>query len=187
LQKACPDSVFESNPDNCPKASRVGYAKAVTPVLPGQLTGPAYFVSHGGAAFPDLIVVLQGQGIRVDLVGSTFISKQGITSSTFQSVPDVPIYTFELYLPQGRDSALAANGDLCKSTLRMPTMFQAQDGQVIHQNTPIAVTGCGRKARHTRKRHNGRKARHASTAHKASSRSASVRNTSNASGRGERG
>jgi hypothetical protein len=187
LQKACPDATFSTNPDKCPKASRVGYAKAVTPVLPGALTGPAYFVSHGGAAFPDLIVVLQGQGIRVDLVGSTFISKQGITSSTFQSVPDVPIYTFELYLPQGRDSALAANGDLCKSTLRMPTMFQAQDGQVIHQNTPIAVTGCGQKAHHARKRHNGRKARHASTAHKASSRSASVRNTSNASGRGERG
>ncbi len=160
LQKACPDSVFNTNPDMCPAASRIGYAKAVTPVLPGSLSGPAYFVSHGGAAFPDLIVVLQGQGIRVDLVGSTFISKQGITSSTFKSVPDVPIYSFELYLPQGPESALTANGDLCKSTLRMPTTFTAQDGAVVKQSTPIAVTGCSTRATHrARKAHRAARTR----------------------------
>ena len=160
LQKACPDSVFNANPDMCPAASRIGYAKAVTPVLPGSLSGPAYFVSHGGAAFPDLIVVLQGQGIRVDLVGSTFISEQGITSSTFKSVPDVPIYSFELYLPQGPESALTANGDLCKSTLRMPTTFTAQDGAVVKQSTPIAVTGCSTRATHrARKAHRAARTR----------------------------
>ena len=39
-----------------------------------------YFVSHGGEAFPSLIVVLQGDGVRVDSSGQTFISKAGITS-----------------------------------------------------------------------------------------------------------
>ena len=77
-----------------------------------------YFVSHGGEAFPSLIVVLQGDGVRVDLTGSTFISKAGITSSTFKTVPDVPVSTFELYLPEGKFSALAANGNLCTSTAR---------------------------------------------------------------------
>jgi hypothetical protein len=116
LQKACTAAVFEANPANCPAASVVGIAKAVTPVLPVTLTGPAYFVSHGGEAFPSLIVILQGDGVRVDLVGSTFISKAGITSSTFERVPDVPISSFELYLPQGPHSALAANGNLCSLT-----------------------------------------------------------------------
>jgi hypothetical protein len=66
-------------------------ATATTPALPVTLAGPAYFVSNGGEAFPDLIVVLQGDGVTVDLTGTTFISKQGITSSTFATVPDVPV------------------------------------------------------------------------------------------------
>jgi hypothetical protein len=142
LQKACTAAVFEANPAACPPASLVGYAKASTPLLPVGLTGPAYFVSHGGEAFPSLIVVLEGYGVRVDLVGSTYISKAGITSSTFGAVPDVPVSTFELYLPEGPFSALTADGNLCRQKLVMPTEMVAQDGTTIHQNTPIGVTGC---------------------------------------------
>jgi hypothetical protein len=142
LQKACTAAVFAANPANCPQASVIGIAKASTPVLPQTLTGPVYFVSHGGEAFPDLVVVLQGAGVRVDLTASTFISKAGITSSTFRQVPDVPIHTFELYLPEGKNSALAANGNLCTSKLAMPTSFIAQNGAEIHQSTKITATGC---------------------------------------------
>jgi hypothetical protein len=143
LQKACPAATFEANPAACPAASRVGVARATTPIIPVPLTGPAYFVSHGGEAFPSLIVVLQGYGVTVDLVGSTFINeKTSVTTSTFKTVPDVPVGTFELYLPQGRYSALAAHGNLCKSKLTMPTEFVAQDSAVIRRSTPIAVAGC---------------------------------------------
>jgi hypothetical protein len=147
LQKACPAATFAANPGGCPAASVVGIARASTPILPVQLTGPVYFVSNGGEAFPNLVVVLQGYGVRVDLVGSTFISKVGITSSTFASVPDVPVSSFELYLPQGPHSALAANGNLCTGTLTMPTTFVAQNGAVLRQATKIAVTGCPRAIR----------------------------------------
>jgi hypothetical protein len=156
LQKACTAQVFEVNPAACPAASMVGYAKATTPLLPVMLTGPAYFVSHGGEAFPSLIVVLQGYGVRVDLVGATFISKAGITSSTFASVPDVPVSTFELYLPEGPYSALAANGDLCKQKLRMGTELVAQDGAAIHQSTSIGVTGCTKPKTKTKAKKAGR-------------------------------
>jgi hypothetical protein len=181
LQKACPAATFNANPASCPKDSIVGIAKATTPILPVPLTGPAYFVSHGGEAFPNLIVILQGYGVRVDLVGDTFINKAGITSSTFNQVPDVPVATFELYLPQGRDSALAANGNLCKSTLKMPTSFIAQNGASIHQTTPITVTGCNtnssnaknaQKAKAARKRHkHSRKTRRATRPNTANKRS----------------
>jgi hypothetical protein len=143
LQKACTAATFEANPANCPPASIVGHAKAITPVLPVPIEGPTYFVSHAGEEFPSLIAVLQGYGVTVDLVGSTFINnKTNITSSTFKNVPDVPIASFELNLPQGKYSALAANGNLCKTKLVMPTAFTGQDGAVIHQSTPIGVTGC---------------------------------------------
>jgi hypothetical protein len=161
LQKACLAAVFEANPASCPPASVVGHALARTPVLPVPLTGPAYFVSHGGEAFPSLIIVLQGYGVTVEVVGSTYISPKGITSSTFKQIPDVPITLFELVLPQGPYSALSANGNLCQGTLRMPTDFTAQDGAVRDQNTKITVTGCPRakqaKAKHRRKTGKGAK------------------------------
>jgi hypothetical protein len=142
LQKACAAETFQDDPAGCPAASVVGIAKASTPLLPVELSGPVYFVSHGGEAFPSLIVVLQGDGVRVDLTGSTFISGKGITSSTFKTVPDVPVNSFELYLPEGPYSALAANGNLCAAKLSMPTTLVAQNGAEIHQRTTITPTGC---------------------------------------------
>jgi hypothetical protein len=146
LQKACPSEIFEADPAACRAGSVVGIARARTQLLPVGLSGPAYFVSHGGEAFPSLVIVLQGDGVRVDLIGTTFISKRGITSTTFKATPDVPVRTFELYLPQGRNSALAANGNLCRSAakLKMPTEFVAQNGATIKRSTQIVVTGCKR-------------------------------------------
>jgi hypothetical protein len=162
LQKACTAAVFDANPANCPAPSVIGTVRVNTPVLPVQLTGPVYFVSHGGEAFPSLEIVLQGDGVRVDVVAATFISKAGITSSTFKTVPDVPFESFELYLPEGKFSALAANGTLCTSKLAMPTSITAQNGAVIHESTKIAVTGCPKvKAAVKKKKTRGKKASHA--------------------------
>ncbi len=162
LQKACLAAVFAVNPANCPPASVIGYATVQTPVLPVPISGPAYFISHGGEAFPSLTMVLQGYGVTIELVGTTFISKRGITSSTFNAVPDVPIGSFELRLPQGPHSALSAIANLCKSKLLMPTEFMGQNGASIKQSTTIAVTGCakkktaGRRSRTSSKRKGGR-------------------------------
>ena len=162
LQKACTAAVFDANPANCPAASIIGHATATTPVLPVPLTGPAIFVSHGNESFPSLVIVLQGYGVTVHLVGSTFISRSGITSSTFKTVPDVPVGGFELTLPEGPYSALAANGSLCKAKLAMPTEFVGQNGALIKTTTKIQATGCPKtkRAAHlgkTHKKRHGRK------------------------------
>jgi hypothetical protein len=156
LQKACTSAQFQANPAGCPAASIVGHATAITPLIPVPLTGPAYFVSYGGAKFPELVIVLQGYGVTLDLHGETFINKAGITSSTFHTVPDAPVGSFELALPQGKYSALAANGNLCASKLAMPTAFTAQNGTIIKQSTPINVTGCS-KHRKAAKKTTGKK------------------------------
>lgn len=117
LQQACTERQFNADPAGCPAGSIVGRARAVTPILPEPLAGPAIFVSHGGEEFPSLILVLQGYGFTVDIVGSTYVSpKTGTISSTFKTIPDEPVGSFELTLPQGRFPALAANTNLCKLT-----------------------------------------------------------------------
>jgi hypothetical protein len=142
LQKACTDKQFELNPANCPSESKIGYAVVHTPLVPVPLEGPAIFVSHGGEAFPSLTMVLQGYGVTIDLVGTTFISKSGITSTTFKTVPDQPFSSFQLTLPEGKYSALAANGNLCTQKLTMPTEFIGQNGAELHQSTAVSTTGC---------------------------------------------
>lgn len=168
LNKACSEAQFAANPAACPAGSTVGTAVAHTPLLSVPLSGPVVFVSHGGAKFPDLDAVLQGDGVTVVLKGATEInSKTGITSSDFKSVPDVPIDSFQMVLPEGPDSALAATGNLCshtvtertkttvdgqvvyrkrrireKLTLKMPTTITGHNGAVIKKTTIIAVEGC---------------------------------------------
>jgi Domain of unknown function DUF11 len=147
IQQACPADTFAANPATCPPGSLIGIAHGHTPVLPAELVGPAYLVSHGGAAFPDVVLIIQGEGIRVDLRGSINISK-GITSSTFASIPDVPITSFDLSLPEGPHSALTSNlpsgarGSLCGKKLAIPTTLIAQSGLQLRQSTQVAVSGC---------------------------------------------
>jgi hypothetical protein len=148
IQKACLAATFEANPASCPEGSNIGSATVHTPVLRGPLTGPAYLVSHGNAAFPDVEFVLQGEGITLILDGQTDI-KKGITTSTFNSVPDAPVTSFETVLPEGPHSALTSNVpqskkfSLCGQRLTMPTTITGQNGAVIQQSTAIPVTGCG--------------------------------------------
>ncbi len=172
LQKACTEAQFNTNPAGCPVASDIATVTVHTPLLNSPLTGPAYFVSHGGAAFPDVELVLQGEGVLLVVDGKTQI-KKGITYSHFDTTPDAPFSAFEFNAPEGPFSILTANGSLCDPTttktvkkrvavrahghvkhvtrsvrttvpesLVMPTTITAQNGAVINQSTKIAVTGC---------------------------------------------
>jgi hypothetical protein len=147
LQQACRAKVFEADPAACPAASIVGTATVVTPMLAGALSGPAYLVSHGVAAFPALVLVLQGDGVRIELEGQTNIHK-GITSSAFRTLPDAPISTLDLVFPVGPHSAFAVNlppkakRGLCGQTLKMPTAITGQNGAQVKQTIGIGITGC---------------------------------------------
>jgi hypothetical protein len=169
IQQACTETQFAANPAGCPAASAIGTATASTPVLANPVSGPVYLVSHGGAAFPDVVAILQGEGVTVDLTGTIDI-KNGITSSTFGSVPDVPVGAFEMTLPEGPHSGLAANlpksakNSMCGQGLTMPTAITAQNGAVIRQNTKLTVTGCTKakvvkkkKPKHKKKHHKAHK------------------------------
>jgi hypothetical protein len=118
LQKACTAAQFGADPAGCPVGSFVGTAIAHTPILSSPLSGPAILVSHGGQAFPDLVLVLQGEGVRINLTGHTQI-KKGITYNHFETVPDAPVSSFDLTLPAGPHGVLTTDvpgRNLCATT-----------------------------------------------------------------------
>jgi hypothetical protein len=158
IQKACLLKVFNENPASCPEGSNIGAAHIETPVLKKPLAGPAYLVSHGNEAFPDVEFVLQGEGIKLILDGKTDIkSAQGkpcggpvpcITFSTFEATPDAPFTRFETFFPPGPHSIVTANVaeskhfNLCGEKLDMPTEITSQSGVLIKETTHVKVTGC---------------------------------------------
>jgi hypothetical protein len=150
IQKACLAATFESNRGACPPASIIGHAVVHTPVLPVPLEGSVYFVSYGGAKFPDAVLVLDGYGVHIELHGETLI-KNGVTSATFRNTPDVPFQSLEVNIPSGPFSEFGTNlphegHNFCGQKLVVPTFFKASNGAEIHQNTPVGVSGCSTKA-----------------------------------------
>ncbi len=140
LQNSCPDNVFEVNPAECPNASIVGIARARTPVLSGGLEGPVYLISHGLRVIPSPVVVLQGDGIVLDLLGSTKIDKTGTGSVAFDTVPDIPLERLEMFLPQGPHSLLGGDANLCASGKAMTIkrkIIQRIHGRKVHRTVKL--------------------------------------------------
>ena len=159
LKKACLAATFEANPATCSPEAVIGTATIHTPVLKSPLSGPAYLVSHGNAAFPDVEFVLQGEGITLIVDGQTDI-KNNLTYSKFETAPDAPFTSFETVLPAGPKSVLsvydAANSEepysVCGTKLMMPTTIISQANKTIETETPVTTTGCsGVKSNKTRK------------------------------------
>jgi hypothetical protein len=146
LRKACPAATFEAGPPPgaCTTSSVVGSATVTTPDLPDKLAGSAYMVSHANEAFPDLDLVLKGDGVTIVLVGHTHITTNGVTTSKFETLPDAPVSSVVVNLPVGPQSLLAANGNLCKnqSKLIAPTTMTGQNGRQIRKNIKLTVRNC---------------------------------------------
>ena len=153
LQKACPAATFEANPAACPEGSIVGIVRAIHAAAAGRAGGPGVLRLPRRRSVPvaDRRAAGRrrpGRPDRHDVHQQSRDHEQHV-----QDRPRRAGQHFELYLPQGKYSALAANGNLCKqqSKLKMPTEFVAQNGAVFKQSTKIAVTGCGGNAKSARR------------------------------------
>jgi hypothetical protein len=150
LRKACPAATFEANPAACPAASSVGTPLAHTPILAQPLSGPVYLVSYGSAQFPDIVMVLQGEGVTVDVEGQSFVSSKGVLKVTFAAVPDAPISAFETVLPAGPYSQFTSvksikvpSASQCGESLVAPVTMVAHDGAQLTAKPQLTIAGCG--------------------------------------------
>jgi hypothetical protein len=143
LQHACPEATFNGDPAKCPAGARVGSVSAATPLLPVRLTGDVYLEAHQAGQLPSLEAILRAPGVQVHLSSKIDLS-HGVTS-TFNSIPDLPISEFLLSLDSGPGSALAAKSDLCAQPLSLTSSIVGQNGAKVDGQQTVAVPGCGVK------------------------------------------
>ena len=125
----------------------IGTTKAITPILDKPLTGNVYLVTEGNP-LPDIVAALRGQ-INIDLKGkvSTFHSA---LRTTFTTVPDAPVTSFNLNLAGAGKGLIVNNTDICKHLGPAVVQLDGQNGKNANQNVQLG-TPCG-KARHKRHR-----------------------------------
>lgn len=153
IQQACTRAIFDANPASCPTGSRIGSAEAQTSLLGSRLNGPAYLVSNGTATHPDMAMVLQGEGVTIELRGALRVSHGRALAVTLKNVPDAPISSLEVSLPEGPESVLGANdlsratGSLCGEKLVLHTSIAGQNGVRVKRSPRVSVSGCRRSRR----------------------------------------
>jgi hypothetical protein len=121
--------------DACPRRSRVGTARATSPLLAGQLRGPVYFIRGvRGDVFPKLGLRLEGD-LRVDLLGSTAVTRGGLRTS-FPTLPDVPLSSFTMRLAPG---LLTPTKNVCARRPVSLLTMRGQNGRRLDRRVRVGV------------------------------------------------
>jgi hypothetical protein len=142
IQKACPTRIFRRDSGECPRGSLVGRATLTTPVLKTPLTGPIYLIFSGRRSFPNLAMLLHGQGLSIELNGVVKIGKKGVISTDFTGLPDAPIKRFTFDLQSGPGSILGALPNLCSQLPTLHDVFVAHNGARVAEVRHIPVQNC---------------------------------------------
>lgn len=133
----CSQSAYDS--ESCPESSHVGDAVAVSPLLPGALSGPVRLVEVPGG-LPKLVIYLNGL-INIRL-GADVSLGQTTTTNTLNGIPDVPLSRFQLSFRGGPGGLLSLGTDLCKAGSTLTASFTAHSGKKVDVSTPAQLEGC---------------------------------------------
>ncbi len=128
----------------CPEESRVGYAKATTPLLADPVEGPVYLKASDNT-LPDLAADLNGE-IDIDLFGridQTKGKRINRIRNTFDIVPDVPVSSFELTLDGGSDGLLVNSRNICAAKLSQKVSIDLRaHNEMRLSESPLIGSAC---------------------------------------------
>jgi hypothetical protein len=129
----------------CPENTRIGTARAESPVQATPLTGWVAVVEPLTPGLPNLGLDLQG-ALPLQLRGN-FVLSPG-PGNVFEGLPDIPISRFELGFDQGELVSISRN--LCEPPLPLFTVtFDGHNGAHVTDQVPATVVGCGGKGKPT--------------------------------------
>jgi len=129
---------------SCPAGSRLGSAKASTPILSKPLAGPVYLVAPARPGLPTLGVLLSGQ-LRIALEGDVALVHNRLRT-TFPAVPDVPLKSFNLTFRGGKSGILAPRSNLCAQRQTASVRMVGRNGVTRLPSLRIG-TSCGKSRR----------------------------------------
>jgi hypothetical protein len=115
-----PHKQLDNLPDECPEGSHVGDIEVETPVLPAPIGGQAFFGPTGNPGRPTdadpwkLFLLLEGQGVRLKLVGDVTLSPSGQVRTLFLNNPETPFTHFRLKMGT-RDRAVLLTPLTCET------------------------------------------------------------------------
>ena len=127
-------------PEQCPRASRLGYAHLLSPMLPEPLKGTIYLraPSH---RYPDLIAELRGGGVRVLVHGRTAAAPDGRLRVIFTRLPDLPLTRASFTLAGGRGGIIVNSEALCARSLRAGVNLSGHNGKRRRLRPEIGLRG----------------------------------------------
>lgn len=134
LSGVCTDAQLQSG--SCPAGSKIGTVTADTPLLRQQLSGGVYLVAPAKPGLPGIALDL---GL-VRLKGSVAIN--GRLTTTFASIPDVPLRRLTLNLTGGPKGSLTTTVDQCKLKPTFDAVLTSQAGTTLAVKSPAELVGC---------------------------------------------
>jgi hypothetical protein len=156
IKSICTRAQFASG--SCPEASVYGQVKVFTPLLEEPMEGPVYLRSSDNT-LPDLVFVLRGHGIEVDLAGRIDSQRGGIRGS-FEGLPDAPVSKFVLDIKGGKGGLLVDAANLCAGPQLGTERFVGHNNIGLRARPRVGVRCKAKKHRHKAKaKHKGRKRR----------------------------
>jgi len=96
----------------CPPGSKVGVARARSPLLDEPMHGSAYAVQPRGRGAPDTWIALSGGGMTLSLRGES-LSEHGRTMTRMSGMADMPLSSFTLRLGGPEEGLLSLGATPC--------------------------------------------------------------------------
>jgi hypothetical protein len=131
----------------CPPGSKVGVARALSPLIDEPMHGSVYVVQPRGDGEPDTWIALSGGGMTLSVKGES-VRSHGRAMTRLSGLPDMPLSSFTLRLGGPEEGLLSLDASPCRhgAPRRLDTEIHARAQNGARRDVRLTIpTGarCG--------------------------------------------
>jgi len=133
-------SVQQAQDNACPDSTRVGTAKAISPLVPDALTGAVFVAENPSGGLPRLVMRVSNSLLNVPIEATTTLKSTGQLVTTLDNLPAAPVTSFELTIDGGSKGLFTVSNSLCSNPTVAGT-FSSHTGQSFDDSSPVNIVG----------------------------------------------